>query len=355
MTKPPRASSAARRWAAVCARDVRADGTFVFAVRTTGVYCRPSCGARRPLAANVRFFADVAAARAAGFRACRRCAPDAPHADHARRTQLVAQLCRWIDAAERPPTLAALAARAGYSAFHLQRMFTAVLGVSPRAYAEARRTERLRAALAAGATVTQAQQRAGYGSASRLHLAAERALGMAPRRARAEGAGERIEFAAVPCSLGRALVAATARGLCAVLLGDDAEALRADLQRRFARATLEPGDAGFRARLAAVVAVVDGAPPPAELPLDLRGTAFQLRVWRELQRIPRGSTVDYAGLAQRLGLPRGARAVARACGDNPVAVVVPCHRVVRADGALAGYRWGLARKQALLARERDTR
>lgn len=337
--------------AAVAARDPAADGRFVFAVRTTGVYCRPSCGARRPRPEHVVFFADGTAARAAGFRACKRCAPDAPHADHAQRTRLVATVCRWIDAAATPPRLAELAARAGYSPFHLQRLFVATLGLSPRAYADARRDERLRTQLAAGRPVTVAMQRAGFGSTSRLHHAAERALGMQPKRARAGGAGERITFVVVPCALGKALVAATARGLCAILLGDDAAPLEADLRRRFAKADLVRGDAAWRAQLAAVVACIDGEASGDQLPLDLRGTVFQQRVWRELQRIPKGCTADYSTIARRLDLPNGARAVAKACGDNPLAVVVPCHRVVRADGGLAGYRWGLARKRALLSRE----
>jgi AraC family transcriptional regulator of adaptative response/methylated-DNA-[protein]-cysteine methyltransferase len=338
--------------AAVAARDPAADGTFVFAVKTTGVYCRPSCGARRPRPENVAFFADAAAARAAGFRACRRCRPDAATSDHAQRTKLVAEVCRWIDASASPPRLAELAARAGYSAFHLQRVFVATIGVSPRAYATARRAERLRSELAAGRSVTAAMHRAGYGSTSRLHRDAERALGMLPKRARAGGAGERIEFATAACSLGVAIVAATARGVCAIFLGDDAAQLQKDLRTRFPRAELVRGDVAFRVRVAGAIACVDGDARAPELPLDLHGTAFQQRVWRELRRIPAGSTASYTELAARLGSPRGARAVGKACGDNPVAVVVPCHRVVRGDGALAGYRWGLPIKRALLARER---
>lgn len=332
-------------------RDPAADGAFVFAVRTTGVYCRPSCGARRPRRENVAFFADGAAARAAGHRACKRCAPDAPHADRAQRTRLLATVCGWLDAAESPPRLRELAARAGYSPFHLQRLFRAEFGVSPRVYAQARRAERLRGELAAGRSVTAAMQRVGYGSSSRLHHAAERALGMQPRRVRDGGLGERIEFVVAPCALGKALVAATARGLCAILLGDDAAALQADLRRRFPRAELQAGDRAFRERVRDVVACLDGSKASPGLPLDLRGTLFQLRVWQELQRIPAGATADYTAIAKRLGMPRGARAVAKACGDNPVAVVVPCHRVVRKGGDLAGYRWGLERKRALLQRE----
>jgi AraC family transcriptional regulator of adaptative response/methylated-DNA-[protein]-cysteine methyltransferase len=355
-TRRPAAVARARaadgaRWAALAARDPAADGSFVFAVRTTGVYCRPSCGARRPKPANVVFFADGEAARVAGFRACKRCRPDAATSDHTQRTRLVAEVCRWIDAADTPPRLAELAARAGYSPFHLQRVFVATLGVSPRAYAQARRDERLRGELAAGRSVTAAMHRAGFGSTSRLHAAAERAVGMAPKRARTGGTGERIEFAALPCSLGTALVAATARGVCAILLGDDASRLQRDLARRFANAELVPGGVAFRTRAAVAIAHVDGDERTRELPLDLHGTVFQQRVWRELRRIPNGRTATYTDIARRLGAPNSARAVAKACGDNPVAIVVPCHRVVRRDGELAGYRWGLARKRALLARE----
>ena len=341
----------ARAWAQVLARDPAAEGAFVFAVRTTGIYCRPTCGARRPRRENVAFYADGASARAAGFRACRRCAPDAPLADRMQRTRLLATVCRWLDTAGSPPRLRDLAARAGYSPFHLQRVFQAEIGVSPRAYAQACRDERLRRELAAGCTVTAAMQRAGFGSTSRLHHATERALGMQPRRVRDGGAGERIGFVLVPCSLGQALVAATARGLCAILLADEAAGLEADLRRRFPRAQVQPGDEALRDRVREVVAYLDGAKVSPGLPLDLRGTVFQLRVWRELQRIPAGATSDYSTIATRLGMPRGARAVAKACGDNPVAVLVPCHRVVRKGGDLAGYRWGLERKRALLARE----
>jgi AraC family transcriptional regulator of adaptative response/methylated-DNA-[protein]-cysteine methyltransferase len=345
------AATAAVRWRAVLARDGAADGTFVFAVRTTGVYCRPSCPARRPLRANVAFFADGAAARAAGFRACKRCAPDAANSPDAERRALVVQVCRWLDDAERPPSLAELAWRSGYSPFHLQRTFRAIVGATPRAYAATRRAERLRAALADGVPVTAAMGRAGYGSSSRLHAAAERVLGMQPKRARRGGDGERIEFHTAACALGRVLVAATALGVCAVLLGDDDATLVEELAERFPRAERVAGDRAFAARMRAVLAVVDGDGSDPKLPFDVRGTAFQQRVWQVLTRIPRGRTIDYAGLAAELGMPRGARAVAAACAANPIAVLVPCHRVVRGDGALAGYRWGLARKRALLARE----
>lgn len=341
----------AAKWRAVCARDARCDGRFVFAVRTTGIYCRPSCGARRPNRANVRFFAEAAAARREGFRACRRCRPDARVGDDAATRAWVVAVCRRIEAAEVPPKLAELAAHAGYSPFHLQRTFRAVVGTTPRGYAMAVRAERLRGALARGERVTAAQQSSGYASSSRLHADAERVLGMAPRRAKAGGAGERLEFHTAKCTLGRVLVAATARGLSAVLLGDDDATLQDELAERFPRAERVRGDAAFVARVRAVLACVDGAAVAPGLPFDVRGTAFQQRVWQALQQISTGCTIDYAGLAKRLGMKRGARAVAAACAANPIAVLVPCHRVVRGDGSLAGYRWGVARKRALLQRE----
>jgi AraC family transcriptional regulator of adaptative response/methylated-DNA-[protein]-cysteine methyltransferase len=267
---------------------------------------------------------------------------------------LVVQVCRWLDDAERPPSLAELARRSGYSPFHLQRTFRAIVGTTPRAYATARRVERLRTQLARGASVTAAMHRAGYGSSSRLHADAERVLGMQPSRLRRGGAGERIDYHTAACALGRVLVAATARGVCAVLLGDDDATLVDELAQRFKAAERCAGDAAFAARVRAVVACVDGEATDPLLPFDVRGTAFQQRVWQALTRIPRGRTIDYAGLAAELGMPRGARAVAAACAANPIAVLVPCHRVVRGDGELAGYRWGLARKQALLAREGAT-
>lgn len=338
-------------WRMVCARDGEGDGQFVYGVRTTGIYCRPSCGARRPRRGNVQFFRDVASARAAGLRACKRCAPDAARDDASMRLDWVRRVCAWLDQAPEL-SLAELAARVGYSVFHLQRTFRAVLGITPRQYAAERRRHRFAAALGAGASVTAATQRAGYGSASRAHAAAS-ALGMAPSRLRAGGKGERLTWTIAPCALGRALVACSAAGLCALLLGDDDDALLADLRARFPHAELVGGDRAFAASLRSVLAIVDGAPLPSSLPFDLRGTVFQVRVWQELQRIPRGGTLDYATLAARVGAPRGARAVAAACAANPVAVLVPCHRVVRGDGALAGYRWGIERKRALLARERQ--
>lgn len=338
------------RWAAVLARAAAADGRFYYAVRSTGVYCRPSCGARTPRPENVAFFASTAAAAAAGFRPCRRCRPDQASLQQ-RQASLVAELCRQIDQAETAPNLQQLAQQAGLSRFHLLRLFRAHTGLTPAAYAAGRRAERLRLQLGQGANVTAAMYAAGYNASSRFYAAAGAQLGMKPAVYRAGGAGETIRFAVGECSLGAILVAASERGVCAILLGDDAGQLLHDLQRRFHRAELLGADAGFEQQVAQVVGLVEQPQLGHALPLDLRGTTFQLRVWQALLQIPPGSTLSYSELAQRIGQPGSARAVAKACGANPLAVVIPCHRVVRTDGGLAGYRWGIERKQALLLRE----
>lgn len=341
------------RWAAVLARDAGADGRFVYAVRSTGVYCRPSCAARTPRPENVSFHASPAAAEAAGFRPCRRCRPDLPPLAE-RQASLVADLCRRIEVAEAVPSLAELAAAAGLSASHLQRVFKAATGVTVRAYAAALRAGRLRQSLGTADSVTAALYGAGYGSSSRFYSEASQRLGMTPRRYRQGGTGLRLRFAVGACSLGALLVAASDRGLCAIALGDEPEPLLQELQDRFPRAELVGGDADFETWMAQVVGFVEAPATGLDLPLDLQGTLFQLRVWQALQAIPAGSTVTYAQLSERLGLPRAVRAVAGACAANPVAVAIPCHRVVRTDGGLAGYRWGIERKRALLDRERSS-
>ena len=338
------------RWQRVLARDATADGEFFYSVKTTGVYCRPSCGARPARPENVAFHADGAAARAAGFRPCKRCKPDQPPLAELH-AALVAGLCRYIEQSEETPTLAALAERAGMSSFHLQRVFKAVTGVSPRDWARAHRAGRFQAALAHSPRVTDAVYDAGYASNSRPYAEAPARLGMTPREYRAGGRDVVIRFAVGQCSLGAVLVAASGRGVCAILLGDDPEVLVHDLQDRFPDAELVGGDAGFEATVARVIALVEQPRTGFELPLDLRGTAFQQRVWQALRDIPAGTTASYADIARRIGQPRATRAVAQACGANPVAIAVPCHRVVRNDGALSGYRWGVARKRALLERE----
>ena len=336
---------------AVAARDGRADGRFVYAVVTTGVYCRPSCAARPARPENLRFFAGPAAAAAAGYRACKRCQPDAPPRAE-REAALVARACRTIEGAEEMPSLDALAAEACTSSFHFHRLFRRITGVTPRAYAAAHRAGRAQAMLLAGESVTGTLYAAGFGSAGRFYAEAPAILGMTPSAFRAAGTGERIRFAVGQAGLGPVLVALTDRGICAILLGDDPAALEADLRRRFARATVEPAASDLADMVAAVVALVDDPAAGHALPLDIRGTAFQRRVWEALQAIPPGETVSYGTLAARLGNTRAVRAVAGACAANKLAVAVPCHRVVGSDGALTGYRWGIARKQALLQAER---
>lgn len=342
------------KWRAVVERDAAADGTFVFAVRTTKIHCRPSCGARRPKRTNVVFFASSAAAAANGYRACKRCRPDG--ASPAReRDRIVQQVCRRIESAEKPPTLRELASFAGSSPFHLQRVFRAAMGLSPRDYAAAVRARRTRSALRTERTVTAAAFAAGYESTSRFHAEARRELGMSAGRYRANGAGERIRFGTAACSLGVVLAAATERGICAIHLGDDASELESELRERFVRAEFVAADAAFSTTLAQVVALVDGRRPTLDLPLDVRGTVFQRRVWRVLLEVPLGTTIGYRELARRIGAPRAARAVAGACAQNAIAVAVPCHRVVRSDGSTSGYRWGEGRKRALLDREKTNR
>ncbi len=341
------------RWEAVVARERGADGAFFYGVSTTGVVCRPSCGARRPLRANVRFFDELDAALVAGFRPCKRCRPDgASHEE--RRAALVTAACRAIEASDAPLSLATLAARAGVSPHHLQRVFVAATGVSPRGYAARVRQARVEAALAQGVSVTTALHDAGYSSSGRFYADAPARHAMPPARARRGGEGERVAYAIAPCSLGVALVAATARGPCAILLGDDDDAVERELTARFPKAALCAGGQAATKVLARVIALVERPQDGLELPLDVRGTAFQRRVWEALRALPPGQTITYTALAARVGAPSGARAVAAACASNPLAVAIPCHRVVRSDGALAGYRWGVERKRALLGRERKT-
>ncbi|HZX25723.1 MAG TPA: bifunctional DNA-binding transcriptional regulator/O6-methylguanine-DNA methyltransferase Ada [Telluria sp.] len=342
--------TAEQRWAAVQARDKAADGVFYYSVRTTGVFCRPSCGARPALRKNVDFYDSAADAEAAGFRPCLRCKPTGPSLEQ-RRAELVAQACRLIDAAEEAPDLEALAAACGVSRFHLHRLFKEHTGITPRAYAARRRAERVQRGLGAGASVTQAMYDAGYNSSGRFYAESAAQLGMAPRRYRQGGDGSVIRFAVAACSLGALLVAATEIGICSILLGDDPEALVRDLQDRFPRADLRGAESDFEATVAKVVGFVEAPGLGLDLPLDVRGTAFQQRVWEALRAIPAGSTVSYAELAERVGVPSGARAIAGACAANPIAVAIPCHRVVRNDGSISGYRWGVERKRALLERE----
>jgi AraC family transcriptional regulator of adaptative response/methylated-DNA-[protein]-cysteine methyltransferase len=344
------ATMADPRWAAVIARDPAADGGFVYSVRTTGVYCRPSCAARQARPEHVAFHLTAADAARAGFRPCLRCRPDRPPLveQHA---ATVASLCRFIESAEQAPSLEALSAEAGLSVYHLHRVFKAATGLTPKAYAAAHRARRVRAELDRSGTVTEAIYGAGYNSNGRFYAQSNDVLGMTPSRYRAGGADTDIRFAIGECSLGAILVAASEVGVCAILIGDDPDALARDLQDRFPRAELIGGDAGFEQLVAKVVGLVEAPGLGLDLPLDVRGTAFQQRVWQALREIPAGRTVSYADLAKRIGAPKSVRAVAQACGANALAVAIPCHRVVRNDGALAGYRWGVERKRALLERE----
>jgi AraC family transcriptional regulator, regulatory protein of adaptative response / methylated-DNA-[protein]-cysteine methyltransferase len=322
-------------------------------VASTGVYCRPSCPSRTANPKNVQIHASLEAARATGFRPCRRCNPEGDAAA-AQQAALVEQACRMIDQAETPPSLAELAEAVELSPGYFHRLFRQVTGLTPKAYAAAGQARRMRHGLAEGATVTDAIYGAGYGSSSRLYEKSNALLGMTPGRYRTGGAQETIRFAVGQCSLGAILVASTDRGVVAILLGDDPEALARDLQDRFPRASLVGGDSAYEALVAQVVGMVEAPSVGLDLPLDIRGTAFQQRVWDALRRIPAGTTASYAQVAEAIGAPQAVRAVAGACAANHIAVAIPCHRVVRSDGALSGYAWGVDRKRSLITRERRT-
>ena len=351
--KLPVSSRDDARWGAVVARDASFAGQFYIAVKTTGVYCRPGCPARLPKRANVRFYDTRADAEAAGFRACKRCKPEQPALGELHAAK-VAQACRLIEAAEEAPKLDALAETVGLSPYHFHRIFKQAVGVTPKAYAIAHRNKRVRAGLPTSHTVTAAIYDAGFNSNGRFYANASEVLGMAPTDFREGGAGQDIRFAIPECSLGLVLIAASERGVCAILFGDDPEQLRRDLQNQFPRARLIGGDKSFEELTAKVLAFVEAPADGLNLPLDIRGTAFQHRVWDALRRIPAGSTASYAEIAERIGAPKAVRAVARACATNRIAVAIPCHRVVLSDGGLSGYRGGVKRKRALLAKEADS-
>ncbi len=346
----PSFASDEERWAAVQARRRDADDRFVYAVATTGVFCRPSCPSRHARRENVRFFTDAAAAEKAGYRACRRCTPTGP-APGDRHAAAIAQACRRIEQASELPDLDALAQAAGMSRYHFQRVFKSLVGVTPGEYARGRRAERMRRTLPTSPSVTDALYDAGYNANSRFYEQSRRSLGMTPGAYRDGGRGTRIRFAVAATTLGAVLVAATEAGVCAILLGDDADRLVRDIQDMFPNAELIGADPGFEATVARVIAQIEDSSRRFDLPLDVRGSAFQIEVWNALSKIPHGSTATYAGIAAALGRPSAVRAVAQACASNRLAVVVPCHRVVRSDGNVSGYRWGVERKKALLQRE----
>jgi len=342
------------RWNAVATREKAADGAFFFSVKTTGIYCRPSCPSRTANRSNVAFHDSTENARRAGFRACKRCRPDELAGDSLE-AQAVTAAARLIDDAiadERPaPSLEKLADKAGFSMFHFHRMFKKALGLTPKAYEAAARSRRMSEQLQASSSVTDAIHGAGYSSSSRFYETATARLGMRPKTHRDGGKGETIRYAVGTCSLGALLVAATEKGICAIQFGDEAPSLVAGLEDRFPEAELIGDDAGFADTVARVVDLVERPRLGHDLPLDVRGTAFQERVWQALRAIPIGETASYAEIARAIGQPTAVRGVAGACAANPTAVAIPCHRVVRSDGDLSGYRWGVKRKAELLARE----
>ena len=340
-----------KKWKLVLARDAHSDGAFVYAVRSTGIYCRPSCASRRPHRKQVVFFPLAVAAERAGFRPCRRCRPERAHPVDSQ-VEMVRRACLHLDSQTgEGEKLRALAAQMDVSPYHLQRTFKRVMGISPREYQEARRMERFKKELKNKGNVTHALYEAGFGSSSRLYEGVHSKLGMTPATYRRGGPGMTIRYTTVASPLGRLLLAATDRGVCRVGIGDNVRLLENDLREEFPAAQIRRDDAGLTRWASTLVQHSKGWQPRAELPLDIRATAFQKRVWEALRRIPLGGTRSYADVARAIGKPRAARAVARACATNPVALIIPCHRIVRGDGSLGGYRWGIKRKEVLLAHE----
>lgn len=339
-----------QRWQAILKRDKKADGSFFYSVKTTGVYCRPSCAARLARPENVAFHSSTEEARAAGFRPCKRCKPDDVSLSE-RHKEAIAAVCRMIESAEEEPTLQELADSAGMSTYYFHRLFKAITGLTPKAYAQAHRAKRMRKELERGNSVTEAIFEAGFNSSSRFYEKANGVLGMTPTDFRKGGAKVEIRFAVAECSLGSILVAQSDRGICAILLGDEPDELARDMQDRFPNANFKGGDKEFEKLVAKVISFVETPGIGLDLPLDVRGTAFQQRVWQALRKVPAGKTVSYSELAERIGAPKAVRAVAGACAANKIAVAIPCHRVVRNDGDISGYRWGVERKRTLLKRE----
>lgn len=340
------------RWRAVTEKNPKADGKFYYSVKTTGVYCLPSCAARPAQRKNVVFHDTPEDAEKAGFRACKRCRPKGPTLA-AERASAVARACRAIESAQEAPALDALAKTVGMSSFHFHRVFKAITGLTPKDYATAHRSRRVREELPRRNTVTEAIYGAGFHSNGRFYAQASETLGMTPTNFRKGGAGKTIRFAVGECSLGAVLVAASETGVCAISLGEDPDALARDLQDQFPKARLIGGDKKFERTVAQVVGFIEAPKTGLALPLDVQGTVFQRKVWQALGKIPAGSTASYAEIAERIGAPKACRAVAGACASNHIAVAIPCHRVVRNDGSLSGYRWGVQRKSALLQREAE--
>jgi AraC family transcriptional regulator, regulatory protein of adaptative response / methylated-DNA-[protein]-cysteine methyltransferase len=338
------------KWQAILEKDPGGDGEFYYSVKTTGVFCQPSCPARPPLRKNVAFHHTPEEAERAGFRACKRCWPKGPKLAETH-AAAVAKACRLIKTADEAPSLEVLAKAVGMSTFYFHRVFKTLTGVTPKEYATARRSQRVRKELSKSNTVTEAIYDAGFNSNGRFYANSSQTLGMTPTSFRSGGAGTTIRFAVGECSLGSVLVASSEKGVCAISLGDDPDALVRDLQDQFLKARLIGGDKNFERMVAQVIGFIEAPQTGLDLPLDVRGTAFQQKVWRALREIPAGSTVSYTEIAERIGAPKAARAVAQACASNHIAVAIPCHRVLRHDGALSGYRWGAQRKSALLARE----
>lgn len=338
------------KWMATLQRDSFANGKFVYAVTTTGIYCRPTCSARKPLRKNVVFFSSCEDARRDGFRPCKRCRPqDLSPVDT--NGEIVATACRMIETAEEIPSLQVLADAAGLSPHHFHRLFRSLTGVTTREYAKAHRAAKVKRELRESGSVTEAIYKAGFQSSGRFYSQSGASLGMTPTAFRLGGAGETIQFAIGDCSLGSVLVAATNVGICSIALGDSPEELIQQFQNEFSQADLLAGDEEFEKHMGFVIGFLESPVAPLPLPLDIRGTLFQLKVWKALQTIPFGKTLTYSELAAKIGQPNATRAVATACGKNRIAVAIPCHRIVRADATLTGYRWGVQRKKALLERE----
>jgi AraC family transcriptional regulator of adaptative response/methylated-DNA-[protein]-cysteine methyltransferase len=354
MTMPRRKTmlDEAKCWEALCTHDASQDAQWVYSVKTTGVYCRPGCASRQPLRKNVAFYATNAEAEAAGFRPCKRCRPN-EGSQAERHIAAVERACALIRSRDSLPNLDELAAAARISRYHFHRVFKQITGATPREWGKAHRLERFAGRLEAGDNVAEAVYAAGFGASSRAYEAAPQGLGMTPAARRNGGRGETIRYTSVKTALGWALVAATARGICMTALGDDKAPLEAELRRRFPAALIWPADDQLARWAERIVRFVTAPGEQPDLPLDIRGTAFQARVWRALQKVPPGKTATYTEIAAALGQPRAVRAVAAACAANKLALLVPCHRIVRRDGDLAGYRWGIERKQKLLAAERE--